>query len=89
MHADLAAEMIGPDFLQNLSEKQLASGLETDATVLRANARAWNIDRATILERDRTIALQARELDRMRSGMAAIGKGAGVIADAAGKAAHA
>ena len=89
MHADLAAEMIGPDFLQNLSEQQLANGLETDATMLRANARAWNTDRATIMERDRTIALQARVLDKLRTGMAAIQKGASVIADAAGKAAHA
>ena len=41
MHAQLAAEMIGPDFIQKLSEVQLGNGLETDATVLRANAEAW------------------------------------------------
>lgn len=41
MSAALAAEMIGPDFIQKLSDVQLNNGLETDATALRANADAW------------------------------------------------
>jgi hypothetical protein len=51
MHAELAAEMIGPDFIQKLSDVQLGNGLETDATALRANADAWrkDIERGTAL----------------------------------------
>lgn len=51
MHTALAAEMIGPDFIQKLSDVQLNNGLETDATALRANADAWrkDIERGTAL----------------------------------------
>ena len=57
--------LIGPGFIQQLAEKQLSSGLETDYTALQLNAKAWGQDRATIdqLERDNA-ALQDR-LDRI------------------------
>lgn len=69
-------ELIGPDFLQKLSEQQLAAGLETDFTVLQANARAWNAERATLTERDHTIVQQDRELRTLRDQVRAIGTAA-------------
>ena len=59
------AEMIGPDFLQRLSEQQLAAGLETDFATLQANAKAWNAERAATTELRHTINQQERELRGM------------------------
>lgn len=53
------ANIVGPDFITSLAEQQLAHGLETDATMLRANAKAWNEDRIAL-------AAYASTVDRLR-----------------------
>lgn len=59
------AELIGPDFLQNLSEQQLAGGSEIDYATLQANAKAWNAERAATMELRHTIDQQERNLRNM------------------------
>ena len=65
MQHENPAELIGPDFLQQLSEQQLASGFESDYATLRANARAWNAERAATMELRHTIDQQERSLQNM------------------------
>ena len=65
MQHENPAELIGPDFLQQLSEQQLASGFETDYATLQANARAWNAERAATMELRHTIDQQERSLQNM------------------------
>ena len=66
MHAT-TPELIGPDFLANLAEQQLASGLEIDAATLRNTARAWSADRAAIAERDYALAQMERDHARLEA----------------------
>lgn len=61
------AELIGPDFLQKLSEQQLSAGLETDFATLQANAKAWNAERAATTELRHTIDQQERDLRGVRA----------------------
>ena len=70
------AELIGPDFLQRLGEQQLASGMEIDFATLQANAQAWNAERATLEQRNTTIAEQERDLRGLRDQLQKIGAAA-------------
>ena len=67
------AELIGPDFLQRLSEQQLANGFENDYATLQANARAWNAERAAAMELRHTHAQQERSLRAMREQLQTLG----------------
>lgn len=77
MQHENPAELIGPDFLQQLSEQQLASGFETDYATLQANAKAWNAERAatmelrdTIDQQERTLRDMTQQLDKLRANVA-------------------
>lgn len=70
------ADLIGPDFLARVAEQQLANGLETDAAAMRANARAWNADRAALAEANYAIAQLERDLRHAQKQLRDIGQAA-------------
>ena len=45
---DTAERSNGPDFLANVAEQNLASGLEENANEFRVRAQEWRNDQATI-----------------------------------------
>ena len=57
--------LIGPGFIEQLAEKQLSSGLETDYAALSANARAWTEDRTRMDQLERENARLQDRIDRI------------------------
>lgn len=45
---DTAERPTGPDFLANVAEQNLSSGLEVNANEFRVRAQEWRNDQATI-----------------------------------------
>lgn len=54
--------LIGPDFIEQLAERQLQNGLETDAAALRGNAESWRTDRRALEAYDRENAMLRDQL---------------------------
>ena len=56
--------LIGPGFIENLAERQLHAGLETDYKGLQLNAKAWSEDRQRMDQLERDNAALQDKLDR-------------------------
>ena len=71
MHAE-AHPLTGPDFIGQLAERQLQSGLELDATALRENARAWRSDVEALAAQRQANADMREALERAHAVLAEI-----------------
>lgn len=75
MHTE-STDLVGPDFIGQLADRQLHAGLEIDYSALRNNQQAWAADRAKLDQQDATIVRQGDELQALRAKLESIGQAA-------------